>query len=156
MEQHANLDPPQWPNWQRGVPIQNVQRQEGQSVAGREVGLTPSQIGSLLVIAAVLVYIFLSFYLDTAKAKRMPHMPVKTKPPTNAEEFLDSVEALPDVDKYISFHEDIRKKNKAKTVELSITNGNRITLYLFADESCLEISETWENGKPKDITFKAI
>lgn len=117
----------------------------------------------LVILLAILIYPFVISVLTTPKDRvvvtKQPREKTATElrvdGPTLAEQFIDEVEQLPNVDKYVKFHSDIKKKGNVIAIELLIKKGSRTTLYQFPDNSYLEISEQVEGKITQEISFKA-
>lgn len=115
-----------------------------------------------IIIAVLLSFAFYPFVmakLSTPKEKSMGKKAANEHVfdgETQAEKFIAKVESLPIVDKYNTFHTDVKKGNKVFAVELTIKGNNRTTLYEFPDHSYLEISESYQGSVMEAVVFKAI
>lgn len=158
MEQHQNYGTPQWPGWDRGIPVQNVQRKEEPPQFQVETNVFQYSIifATLLVVCMILMPFILAILTTPKKAKRVKSNAAREMVVSDSEAFLESVDALPFIHKFNKFHKEVKGK-KAKAVELIIRPLSRTTLYSFPDNSLLEIHErTSAVGVMEEITFKSL
>lgn len=158
MEQHQDYGTPQWGGWHRGVSVQDVQRKEEppQFQVDSHAFQYSIIISTAIVVLVILMPFILAVLTTPKKVKRVKSNAARELVYSDSEAFLESVDALPFIQKFNKFHKEAKGK-KAKAVELIIRPLSRTTLYSFPDNSLLEIHEkSSAAGVMEEINFKSL
>ena len=154
MEQYTNHDSPQWEGWHRGIPVQNMQRQEEPPKV-----IHPSFSDISAAFFFLLLVVWVAAMIDNKPKPRIKsktilfadeerRMPVAVEG-TNievakpmAEQFmvdfiLGSKTPVEEYHKIVVSND----KEKGKLTEISFSGKNKKLIYIFNDQSKLQITD---------------